>query len=157
MVKTVKLHWPWLDMLLFPLGFILQMMSWKLENHWRWGISKGGATGDVACEHEVRNRVQKSALEWGWVIYCLFRGEMKYQLCTERNKVLCSVGPPDLATQPTNHFHRTTTRDQRNMYFQNVQLLKYSTYTIFDLPVFKIFIFDSKPSQPFTMSYNCFH
>ena len=73
-----------MDMLLFPLGFILQMMSWKLENHWRWGISKGGATGDVACEHEVRNRVQKSALEWGWLIYCLFWGEMKYWLCTER-------------------------------------------------------------------------
>ena len=90
-------------------------------------------------------------------MYCLFWGEMKYWLCTERNEVLCSVGPPDLATQPTNHFHRTTTRDQRNMYFQNVQLLKYSTYTIFDLPVFKIFIFDSKPSQPFAMSYICFH
>ena len=56
---------------------------------------------------------------------------MKYWLCTERNEVLCSVGPPDLATQPTNHFHRTTTRDQRNMYFQNVQLLKYSSYVNF--------------------------
>ena len=41
------------------------------------------------------------------VIYCLFWGEMKYWLCTERKKVLCSVGPPDLATnQPfSSHNH----------------------------------------------------